>query len=284
MAGSFYAKIDGLLCRAFSSWLLEEMERIVLSLSDESIPIGPTVAVCVNPDKSGFLLDPTVRFHFFTSRLPCGDCAILETSSSLELTIPTESVEESKPVEDCLTHALHGQVRNNRTGAKPLRSGDRCGTSDNPSIISRLPGQSDVEDGPQCVGVIRRKPGRGEATLSMSCSDKLARWGMLGFQGGDLTKLMDAPVYMDTIVVALAANENVEDALAALKRGLMTRCKDVANRLEAPYRWARFKRLFCSAYSYFHLGNVLDLGCQGILAIASSVANGPQIRIVCCQQ
>lgn len=36
----------------------------------------------------------------------------------------------------------------------------------------------------QALGVVRRKPGRGEATLSMSCSDKLARWGLLGLQVG----------------------------------------------------------------------------------------------------
>ena len=32
------------------------------------------------------------------------------------------------------------------------------------------------------LGALRRKPGRGEPTLSLSCSDKLARWGMLGLQ------------------------------------------------------------------------------------------------------
>lgn len=32
------------------------------------------------------------------------------------------------------------------------------------------------------LGALRRKPGRGEPTTSLSCSDKLARWGMLGLQ------------------------------------------------------------------------------------------------------
>ena len=52
----------------------------------------------------------------------------------------------------------------------------------------RLPQQHEVEPyaQAQAVGVVRRKPGRGDATLSMSCSDKLARWCLLGLQASAL--------------------------------------------------------------------------------------------------
>ena len=47
-----------------------------------------------------------------------------------------------------------------------------------------LPAQGEVEPygAEQARGVVRRKPGRGDATLSMACSDKLARWCLLGLQ------------------------------------------------------------------------------------------------------
>lgn len=46
-------------------------------------------------------------------------------------------------------------------------------------------------------------PLQGEPTLSMSCSDKLARWALLGLQGSLLGSLLAAPIRLSTLTVGL---------------------------------------------------------------------------------
>ncbi|XP_067235692.1 tRNA-specific adenosine deaminase 1 [Chanodichthys erythropterus] len=72
------------------------------------------------------------------------------------------------------------------------------------------------------VGVLRVKPGRGERTLSLSCSDKLARWGILGIQGALLSHYLQGPICFSAVVVGKGSYSH-----QAMERALKTRCSHV---------------------------------------------------------
>ena len=74
------------------------------------------------------------------------------------------------------------------------------------------------------LGVLRTKPGRVNAprVLSMSCSDKIARWSVLGIQGA-LASLILAPIYIHAIVLGEVDNLMREQVLIDCSRAFYAR-------------------------------------------------------------
>lgn len=79
------------------------------------------------------------------------------------------------------------------------------------------------------MGVLRTKPGRGDPTLSMSCSDKIMKWNVLGCQGALLSHFLPSPIYLSSIVLGKCPCD-----VGALERGLYNRAGDKVSQDELP--------------------------------------------------
>ncbi|KAH9850063.1 adenosine deaminase/editase, partial [Lenzites betulinus] len=85
-------------------------------------------------------------------------------------------------------------------------------------------------------GVMRTKPGRADSppTLSMSCSDKIASWNVLGIQGA-LASRMLRPIYISRIVIGEVPQDMRETVAVDCARALYARLSHIDG-LVAPYK------------------------------------------------
>lgn len=191
-----------------------------------------------NQDCNNYELKAGVSFHLFTSHVPCGDASIFpkrsyEATSNVflksrdvhkrSLSLDGEIVKKIKfENEPCVANRTKleniGSVVSdiNRTGAKCL-----------PHDIKQDKKQPGVDY--HIVGVVRTKPGRGDPTLSVSCSDKILRWNYVGIEGALLSIFFSRPIYLSSIVVASHPTLYCKDALTRALVSRNERLKDLGN-------------------------------------------------------
>ncbi|KAG7212869.1 hypothetical protein KM043_002222 [Ampulex compressa] len=178
-------------------------------------------------DSQKILMNNNVSFHFFSSQAPCGDCSIFPKKSISNKDMPPVKMrklanDNKKEVHIMLDlHSkLNTKVENN-TKEKIIediyRTGAKCVKTEEKQDL-HLPGVNY-----HTVGPLRIKPGRGDPTLSLSCSDKMAKWNVLGLQGA-LLSLLIPQIRMKSITIG----GDTPFSLEAMKRGLCKRFgKDV---------------------------------------------------------
>ncbi|KXZ45917.1 hypothetical protein GPECTOR_49g501 [Gonium pectorale] len=154
-------------------------------------------------------LRPGLRLLMYVSQPPCGDASILDTL-------------------DVAQHLGDGAAPGASSGIFPVAA--PCGGASArrvaaaPAEGNSVPQARDVDVDEQHAGAaagrVRRKPGRGDATLSLSCSDKIARWCCLGVQGCLLSGLLERPLHLDLLAVgatpAMQSAAGLEAAQAAV--------------------------------------------------------------------
>lgn len=146
--------------RAFLRYLYDQLDQLLCLNKSEVFQFNENVIEFING----------VSFHFYASHTPCGDCSIVpkfkkqdnETRDDDGHRLPKilkldETVfEDEKIVVNDFVEDIH------RTGAKCVA------TEKNQDL--HLPGVNYHTTGP-----LRTKPGRGDPTLSLSCSDKISK-------------------------------------------------------------------------------------------------------------
>ncbi|VVC97599.1 unnamed protein product, partial [Leptidea sinapis] len=170
------------------------------------------ITQCLNSQESVFTLEDSyfklksnIEFLFYSSQLPCGDASILPKDGCEEMGDLVISLKRNAQTDDVSTETKPNLVDIHRTGAKCLPSSKQD---------PKLPGKDY-----HVLGQVRTKPGRGDRTLSVSCSDKIAKWIQLGVQGSLLSLLLTEPIYISHFIFGAG----VPFSKDSLTRALVTR-------------------------------------------------------------
>lgn len=161
--------------RGFLRYLYEQIDRSIAK--NDSI-------FSFNECTEKFEISENCSFHFFTTHAPCGDASIFHTDIDHSEPAVKRPKLETNINEDSVGECISMTVAN-FTGAKIIYKS----TDVAPDLMI------------QSIGEIRTKPGRGEPTLSISCSDKIAKWNVLGMQGALIYSLLHKPIYLMSVTI-----------------------------------------------------------------------------------
>ncbi|CAG9795172.1 unnamed protein product [Diatraea saccharalis] len=164
-------------------------------------------------ENNKFKLKDNVEFVFYSSQMPCGDAAIMRKEID----------------EECLGQVITSSKRQANTDISYSELDVKKHKLDNYDIYRTgakcLPhSEQDTKSAGanyHLLGKVRTKPGRGDRTLSVSCSDKIARWIHVGVQGALLDMLLLKSICFSSLIFGGGVPYSEESIMrACLKRSL----------------------------------------------------------------
>ncbi|XP_034940880.1 tRNA-specific adenosine deaminase 1 [Chelonus insularis] len=198
--------------RALIRYLYDQIDQLLSSASSD---------VFVLNENKIIEFKNNISFHFFCSQSPCGDCSIIPKNNfntSGKDFLPLKKIKLDNEINVDNKNYETNESNLNKTGINTLvfediyRTGAKCLETEVKQDL-HLPGINYHVTGP-----LRIKPGRGDPTLSLSCSDKLAKWNFLGIQGA-LLSLLIPTIKLETVVIG----SGCPFSLDAIERGLCRR-------------------------------------------------------------
>ncbi|TPX40238.1 hypothetical protein SeLEV6574_g06728 [Synchytrium endobioticum] len=204
-----------------------------------------------------FMLNRGLSFHMYISRAPCGDASttpldlaqspearerneksrseyvakqngshlhsdgtaenvIMEVDPSIDPMQKTATVDEATAPSDSRSIQPTEEASTGNKRIAPTETPSPSHRNKKPRKTIR--GRNDYTE----LGALRTKPGRADAdpTECHSCSDKLAKWNVLGLNGATLSHLI-APIYLDSIIVGDMYHRE------SLQRAIIDRVQDI---------------------------------------------------------
>ncbi|WVQ94907.1 hypothetical protein IAU59_001993 [Kwoniella sp. CBS 9459] len=253
---------------------------------EEGVGHGEEVYVEWKEDGS-FGLKEGIETWMYVSMLPCGDASTLYTAAHQPASEASQWVESDhacagpnpsvasglNPAPASATTPLLGSPTPtsmsdlaaldpavpSASAADSIRGNLRVDPSSRGHIsngtLRATEGVARGRNGYTSLSTLRTKPGRPDSipSISMSCSDKLASWSVMGLQGALLTSLFRVPIYLDGIVIGGVDAPDVKDGAGPrvdeaswkvrikeeVERALWGRLEGIEHHLPHPYKLHR---------------------------------------------